>query len=179
MKILTILGWIAVTAGLVGLQGCGKTLNVEIPKSTINKAVQAKFPVSKDGLLKVTLSNPVLDFSEAKDKVIVDVDTEVSLLGLGFVSYKGHTQVEAGLGYQAADHAIRAERIKVLKVNVQGLPEGKHEEAVALIGQAVTPLLGSIALYQFDTNTTVGKLASAALKGFKVTDHSLIVIIGY
>jgi hypothetical protein len=179
MKTLSVVGLVVLSAGLVLLQGCGKTFNVEIPKDKINQAVQSKFPVSKSGVLKVTLSNPVLDFSGAKDKIIVDVDTTISPLGIGLVSYKGHTQVEAGLAYRASDRSICADRIKVLKLNVEGLPEGKHEEAVALVGQAVTPLLGAISLYQFDTNTMVGKLASAALKGFKVTDNSLIVVIGY
>ncbi|MDR0532970.1 MAG: DUF1439 domain-containing protein [Verrucomicrobiales bacterium] len=179
MKTLSIIGLVVMSAGLMLLQGCGKTMNVPIPKDKINEAVKAKFPVSKDGVLKVTLSNPVLNFSGEKDKIIVDVDTTVAPLGLGLVSYKGHTQVEAGLAYQASDHSIRADRVKVLKVSIDGLPSGKQDEVVALIGQSVVPLLGSISLYQFDTNTTVGKLASAALKGFKVTDDSLIVIIGY
>jgi hypothetical protein len=179
MRIFAVVGLVALSAGLVSLQGCGKSFNVEIPKDKINEAVQSKFPVSKSGVLKVTLSNPVLGFSGAKDKVIVDVDTTISPLGIGLVSYKGHTQVEAGLSYRVSDRSICADRIKVLKLNVEGLPEGKHEEAVALIGQVITPLLGAVSLYQFDENTMVSKLASAALKGFKVRDDSLIVIIGY
>ena len=64
------------------------------------------------------------------------------------------------------------------KLNIEGLPEGRHEEIMALVGQAIRPVLNELELYQFDADSKLEKLAGAHLKGFRVEKEKLVIIIG-
>jgi hypothetical protein len=162
---------------LVLLPGCGRSFEIELPKNQVISRVKQKFPVEKGGLMTVTLTNPELIFKGSENRLEVDVD--VTIRALGLIPLKGKALVSGELAYIADRKAIGFDKVKVHKVNIKDMPEGRHEEVVGIIGSAITPLLGSIELYQFDANSRVEQLAGAHLRGFRITDNSLVVKIGY
>ncbi|MEM6885993.1 MAG: DUF1439 domain-containing protein, partial [Verrucomicrobiota bacterium] len=152
---------------LCSLFACSGGLEFAIPKSQLDPRIKAKFPVSKGTLLRVTLSNPELEYLDAKDRLQVDVEVAARVIGL-LPTAKGQAQVEGGLGYIKENRTIIMTDVEVKKLNIDGLPEGKHEELLALVGQAIRPVLTELELYQFDSNSRLENLAGAYLKGFRV-----------
>lgn len=165
-----------VSLAVVITSGCGGGFEFAIPKSQLDPKIQAKFPVSKGTLLKITLSNPQLEYLDSKNRLLVDVDTVVRALGI--VPAKGSVQVEGALDYRKEDRTIIMTDVVVKKMNIKGLPEGKHEEIIGLVGQAVRPVLNQLELYQFDSGSRIESIAGASLKGFRVEKDRLIVRIG-
>ncbi len=162
---------------LATLVACSGGLEFAIPKSQLDPRIKAKFPVSKGTLLRVTLSNPELEYLDAKDRLLVDVDVAARVMGV-FPTAKGQAQVEGGLGYNKSNRSIIMTDVIVRKLNIEGLPEGKHEEILALVGQAIRPVLNELELYQFGSNSKLESIAGAHLKGFRVEKEKLVVIIG-
>jgi len=162
---------------LCALSACSGGLEFAIPKSQLDPRIKAKFPVSKGTLLRVTLSNPELEYMDAKDRLLVDVDVAARVMGV-FPTAKGQAQVEGGLGYKKSNRSIIMTDVIVKKLNIDGLPEGKYEEILGQIGQAIRPVLNELELYQFDSSSKLENLAGAHLKGFRVEKDKLVVIIG-
>ena len=173
---LFTLGLALLVASLT-LQGCGRKLEITIPKSQVDRLVKERFPVTRSGPFTFVLHNPDLKFKSFSDRI--DVNTDVTVRTLGLLSMPGHANVDGKLEYHPEDASIRLGDIKVHKLNVKGLPEGRHEEFMGLLGNAITPVLKSIIIYQFDKKNQMEKLASAHLKGFRVKDDSLVIIVGY
>ncbi|MGF1679408.1 MAG: DUF1439 domain-containing protein [Candidatus Methylacidiphilales bacterium] len=173
MRLTLTLIFLALVA--IMLTGCGKNFEFAIPRDKLDPRVQAKFPLSKGGLLKITLTNPEIEYLASKNRLRVDVNVEVRALGI--LPARGTAQVEGGLAYNAKRRAIVMTDIEVHKLNIKGLPDGKHEEVIGLIGQAVRPVLNQMELYQFDSNSRIESIAGAHLKGFRVEKDRLIVII--
>ena len=176
-RMFLLMAWLGVLVGSMALQGCGQKIEITIPKSQIDREVKARFPVTRSGPFTITLQNPDLKFQSAKNRI--DVDTDVTVRTLGLLSMPGHANVDGKLEFHPEDASIRLGDIKVHKLNIRGLPEGKHEQVIGMIGNVITPVLKSINLYQFDKNSNLGKLAGGHLRGFRVKDDSLVVIIGY
>jgi len=170
------LGFFLLCSAAFFLSGCGKVIGVDIPKNQIDQQVKAKFPVTKPGIINLTLAHPVLTFNGAADRI--EATTDVTLR-LGFVPAKGSVDVDGKLEYHPEDGSIRMGAIRVLKLNVAGLPPGRHEEVIGMIGNMLTPMFKSISLYQFDSKNRLEELARAHLKGFKVNSDSLTVQIAY
>ncbi|MDD5262991.1 MAG: DUF1439 domain-containing protein [Methylacidiphilales bacterium] len=177
MKRLLFLTFLPVCLSVFFLQGCGRTFQIEIPKSQVEKQVKSRFPVTRSGIFSITLQNPDLLFEGSRDRI--NVDTDVTVRTMGMFPAPGHVNVDGKLEYHPEDATIRLGDIKVRKVNIKGLPSGKHEEVIGMIGNLITPVLKSINLYQLNKSNRLESLASAHLKGFHVKDNSLVVIIGY
>lgn len=128
------------------------------------------------GLLTIVISDPVLDFSVGNNRIGVQADTIVSVLGL--LPVEGKTLATGGLKYDPQDGTFKFVKVKVEKFQMKELPEDKVDEVTGLVGNVLASVLGGLEIYKLDPSKAEEKLASLVLKDVQVVEDGVLVTLG-
>ena len=155
---------------------CGKTWEIPIAKKLVVAQIEKQFPLEKGGLLTIKLTNPKVQFDGARSKVIIDLDVTVSA-PLGLAAGNGAISVESNLGYNADKKSVVLKDPALRDITIANFNNDKVNEVKEIIVPLIGKVLDGVSVYTFDQNSTIEKLASKHLAGFRITDDDLIIQI--
>jgi hypothetical protein len=172
-KFITLLAVTAIAAIVIS---CGKTWEIPISKDVVIKQIEKQFPIEKGSLLVVKISNPKVQFDGSRSKIIINLDTRVSA-PMGIAARDGSISVESNVDYNPAKKAIVLKDPALRSIDIAGLDNEKAKQVKEIIVPQIGKALDGLTVYTFDQSSTVEKLASKHLAGFRITNDDLIIKI--
>lgn len=149
----------------------------EISEKDLQKQIQAFMPLTqKNNLVSVTLKNPVIDLRPDTNKLAIS--SAIDAAALGGIQGNGVIDVAGNIIYNKDQGAFFLQNIEVLDFKSEKINANYKEIVKLLAQQLLNTALKAHPIYQFDTNTTEGKIAKSTLKSIKIKDEKLLLKLG-
>lgn len=146
-----------VSATLLSTACSGKSMprNVIVSAEKLQQAVAQRFPrpYPVAGLLQLQLQAPQLQLLPEQDLIKAQFTANLSgpVLKQG---YDGRMEADFGLRYEPSDRTVRAQRVKVHSLALDGLPPALTEMLNTYGNSIAEQALGDMVLYQMQEKDT-------------------------
>lgn len=179
------LGWASLSAALglaAGLGGCARILGprtVEISREELLAKLSKQFPTTKRvmNVLDVSATAPRLTLLPERNRVAAAIDLQATNVLLG-QAYEGRIALSFGLRYEPKDLSIRLAEVKVVTVQVEGLPEVLQRQLTSLGAWVAEERLQDFPVYRFhpDDLRSADRLGYV-VGGIQVTSTGLAISV--
>src|SRR5579859_5524497 len=170
---------LAAAAAFVTWLLVGNTVVIELDQFEIQKALETSFPVEKTylHLIKVDLSEPVVNLPETSDRIGFSVKIGVGLPGFG-KPLRGTAEVSSRIRYDAPRGAFFADDLKVERLTVERHPEGYLERTQGAVTWILRGVLDHKPVYTLRPQDAGHAFAKLVLKDVRVKKSKLRLTLG-
>lgn len=168
---------ILILLGLLLASGLASALSytMEISKSEIQQRLAAQMPLkAKKLLVKVVLTNPVVDLLKDGNRIGVAADFEARLPGL---KGKGRVNIAGDLSYDAEKGEFFLHRPEIVSFDVDKLPDQYAEDLRRIVQSVAAKALEDHPIYKLRDDDVKQRLAKAMLRSVAVKDEKLVVVL--
>ncbi len=159
---------------LVVLAGCAgpMRLGVTVPQRELQRRLETRFPFQTRVLLfDVNLSSPVLTLEPATERVGLSLALKAGMAG---VEYQGQVAMDSGIAYQAKSGALVLVAPRLLRFQLDEVPEVLCRQVGKLVGPLVAAYLDSLPVYQLKEGQ-----ARRRLKGLRIEKDQVKAELGF
>ncbi len=144
---------VAAAAVLLLLGGCADWLlpsSAEVSAGQMQQALERRFPLEKhySGLVDVTLSHPLVGVLPQQQRVTLQFDTLIRLVGSDR-PFSGHTQVSSALVWHAADKTIVLDHPQLDSQHFDGMSDAMNALLSQALSVAMNERLNGMPVYRF------------------------------
>lgn len=166
---------LAVSAVLLA-GGCSKVaVDIQVPKETIVQRVERQFPLQKkNGPILIELSNPVVNFNTAENRIGISADVLATMQGLP--PARGSMNFDGTLDFQV--DAFVFTDVKMNQFELTGLPGDDGGQLKKLLQQALLREVKGMTVYRIHADDPKEAMVAQALRGVRVTDQGLVITLG-
>jgi hypothetical protein len=151
-----------------------QALTVTFSEAQIQEKVSQAMPmVKKNAFMTIELSNPVVKL--AKDINEIELQLQVRLLTAGSTN-RGFTRLTGSLSYNAQQAAFYLTNVKILQLQVEGMPVQFEAQIIELAEQTITPVLQTMPVYRLKKDMTQ-TMIKALLESIRVENKQLIATL--
>jgi len=165
-----VIAWCLMLAALAGCAGPLR-LGMRIPQQELQRRLEKHFPYRAEVLLfDVNLSAPVLTLEPGAELVGLRLALQAGMPG---VQYSGEVALDSGIAYQAQSGALVLVAPRLLRFQLEGMPELICRQVEKLAGPLVTARLDSLPIYQLKEGQ-----ARRRLKALRIEKNQLVAELG-
>ncbi len=165
-----VIAWCVMLSTLAGCAGPLR-LGMTIPQRDLQQRLDRQFPFETRVLLfDVKLSVPVLSLEPATDRVGLRLALQAGMAG---VEYSGEVALDSGIAYQARSGALVLVAPKLLRFQLDEMPEIFCRQIEKVVGPLVTAHLDSLPVYQLKEGQ-----ARRRLKALRIEKNQVVAELG-
>lgn len=156
------------------LAGCAGPLRlgVRIPQRELQRRIEQHFPFKTQVLLfEANFSSPVLTLEPGAERVGLRLALQAGMPG---VEYRGEVVMDSGIAYQARSGALVLVAPRLLRFQLEEMPEIICRQVEKVVGPLVTAHLDSLPVYQLKEGQ-----ARRRLKGLRIEKDQVVAELGF
>lgn len=165
-----VIAWCMVLGLLAGCAGPLR-LGMTIPQRELQERLDRHFPFETQVLLfDVKMSAPALSLEPATDRVGLRLALQAGMAG---VNYQGEVAMDSGIAYRARSGELVLVAPKLLRFQLDEMPEIFCRQIEKVVGPLVTAHLDSLPVYQLQEGQ-----ARRRLKALRIEKEKVVAELG-
>ena len=175
------LGTLVILAGSVFFYLHGRRYVVELTEAQLQEGLNRIFPVQKSFLeiLSVTLSDPQVHLVDGADRISFGSKATLNVtIGQQKKPLGGQSTISTELRYDPDTYSFYLENACLESLEVQGIPVQHVEAANHLARKLAQNRLDSTPVYTLRQDSLKQSTARLVLKGMKIKDQKLVIVLG-
>lgn len=155
------------------LAGCAGPLRLgkRIPQRELQQRLETHFPFKTQVLLfEVNFSSPVLTLEPGAERLGLRLALQAGMPG---VHYSGEVAMDSGIAYQARSGALVLVAPRLLRFQLDEMPEIFCRQVEKVVGPLVTAHLDSLPVYQLQEGQ-----ARRRFKGLRIEKDQVVAELG-
>lgn len=151
-----------------------QALTVTFSEAELQAKVEQVMPLVRQTLfVTIELSQPVIQL--ASDENVIDLQLNVKVSSVGFEK-QGVTRLSGTLIYSAKDNAFYVADMRVLEIEVDGMPPQFKPQVIQVAEQVFNPVLQSMPVYRLKDDLTQ-TMVKAVLESIEVQNKQLVATL--
>ncbi len=151
-----------------------QALTVSFTEAELQGKVAQVMPLVRQTMfVAIELSQPVVEL--ASDENVIDLQLNVKLSSVGFEK-QGVTRLSGTLIYSAKDSAFYVADMRVLEIDVAGMPPQFKPQVIQVAEQVFNPVLKTMPVYRLKDDLTQ-TMVKSVLESIEVKNKQLVATL--